>query len=203
MQKCYNILFTGKVQDVGFRRLVENIANSYNLRGFVFNDIDDTVKVVCCCENGIIEDFLAEIRNKSLIRGSEIDYIGKEDIPFRLYLPQGFYRLQTDEQVDIGRKLDKGNEELENIGDILGSVDNRLNSIENTIKTEFGDVKVGINNLNNTLSTFVEEQREHNKHIDEHDKRMEEYILEQREHNNRMDEHNLRLEKILEKLAEK
>lgn len=56
---------------------------SYNLHGFVFNDTDGTVKVVCCCENGIMEDFLAEVRSKSRKCGSEIKDVVKEEIPFR------------------------------------------------------------------------------------------------------------------------
>jgi acylphosphatase len=44
MQKCYNILITGNVQDIGFRALIEDIARFNNLKGFVFNDPDGSKK---------------------------------------------------------------------------------------------------------------------------------------------------------------
>ncbi len=61
--------------------------------------------------------------------------------------------MQRCELADIGRKLDIGNELLKNLPEI---------------KTILGS-----------------------------------FVIEQREHNKRMDEHNLRLDKILEKLAER
>lgn len=39
MQKCYNVLITGKVQDAGFRTLIERVATLLELKGYVFNDI--------------------------------------------------------------------------------------------------------------------------------------------------------------------
>ena len=57
------------------------------------------------------------------------------------------------------------------------------------IKTDTGDMKSSLNNINNTLGTFVIEQREHNQWM--------------KEHLMKMDQHNQRLEKILEKLAER
>ena len=61
MQKCYNIMITGMVQDIGFRALIENIAKLYELRGFTFNYVDGSVKMVCTGENGVITDFLEQI----------------------------------------------------------------------------------------------------------------------------------------------
>jgi len=58
MEKCWNIKISGKVQDMGFRSLIEDIARLYDLRGFTFNDTDNSVKMVCCGENGLIDDFL-------------------------------------------------------------------------------------------------------------------------------------------------
>ncbi len=174
MQKCYNVMVTGKVQDIGFRTLIEDIARMLDLKGFVFNDIDGSVKMVCYGENGVIGNFLKEIRIRGEQKGVVIENIKKEEIPFHIYLLDKFLRLYTDELADIGRKLDIGNELLKNLPEI---------------KT--------------ILGSFVVEQREQNKDQREYNKRMDEHNKEQREHNKRMDEHNLRLEKILEKLAER
>lgn len=174
MQKCYNIMITGKVQDIGFRALIEDIARLCDLRGFAFNDIDGSVKMVCCGENGVVADFLEELKTRGTQRGAAIDDITSEEIPFRIYLPQRFLRLYTDELADIGRKLDKGNELL---GDIKGDTS-------------------ALPEIKSVLDTIVFEQREHNHWMKEH-------LIKMDEHNLWMKGHNQRLEKILEKLAER
>ena len=69
MQKCYNIMITGMVQNIGFRALIEDIARLYELKGFTFNDMDGSVKMVCSGENGVIADFLKEINLIGTERG--------------------------------------------------------------------------------------------------------------------------------------
>ena len=152
-QKCYNIMVTGKVLDVGFRTLIEEIARFHDLRGYAFNDLDGSVKMVCCGDDAVINEFLDEVRFRGVQKGAAIEDIEKEEITQRIFLPQRFLRLYTDELVDISRKLDVG------IG---------------ILKEIKGDTSA-LPEIKETLSSFVSEQREHNK----------------------------RLEKILEKLAEK
>ena len=152
-QKCYNIMVTGKVLDVGFRTLIEEIARFHDLRGYAFNDLDGSVKMVCCGDDAVIDEFLDEVRFRGVQKGAAIEDIEKEEITQKIFLPQRFLRLYTDELVDISRKLDVG------IG---------------ILKEIKGDTSA-LPEIKETLSSFVSEQREHNK----------------------------RLEKILEKLAEK
>ena len=152
-QKCYNIMVTGKVLDVGFRTLIEEIARFHDLRGYAFNDLDGSVKMVCCGDDAVIDEFLDEVRFRGVQKGATIEDIEKEEITQRIFLPQRFLRLYTDELADISRKLDVG------IG---------------ILKEIKGDTSA-LPEIKETLSSFVSEQREHNK----------------------------RLEKILEKLAEK
>lgn len=40
MQKCYNVSIVGKVQDIGFRNLIEEVGRLLNLAGYVFNAPD-------------------------------------------------------------------------------------------------------------------------------------------------------------------
>ena len=109
MNKCYNVMIKGKVQDIGFRSLIENIAQLYDIRGYSFNDTDGSVKMVCCGENGTIADFLEEIRKRGTEKGILIEDIISDNIESNIYLPPRFHRLYSDELEDIGRKLDKGN----------------------------------------------------------------------------------------------
>jgi hypothetical protein len=64
------------------------------------------------------------------------------------------------------------------------------------IKVTLSDMKGSLNNIDNTLGTFVVEQREHNQWMKDH-------LIKMDEHNLWMKEHNKHLEKILEKLAER
>ncbi|PKP54465.1 MAG: hypothetical protein CVT90_01150, partial [Candidatus Altiarchaeales archaeon HGW-Altiarchaeales-3] len=105
----------GNVQDVGYRKIIEANAISRQLRGYVFNDIDGTVKLVCDAEVCVVEDFVDAINiHRGNIFVQEINKIEIKDVSFPL--PETFVRLQTDDLKDIGRKLDKGNVFLEYLG---------------------------------------------------------------------------------------
>lgn len=167
-------MVTGKVQDIGFRALVEDIARFFDLRGFAFNDTDRSVKMVCCCENGVIAEFLEQLEVKGAEKGAVIDKIVKQEIPFQIYLPQRFLRLSTDDFADIGRKLDTGNDLLKQI--VSGT-------------SELPNINKGMDSLNLKFDSYIYTQNEHNQWM--------------KEHSIKMDGHNQRLEKILEKLAER
>ncbi len=141
IQKCYNIMVTGKVLDIGFRTLIEDIARLHDLKGYAFNDLDGSVKMVCSGDISVIDEFLDEVRFRGSQKGADIEDIEKEEITQRIFLPQRFLRLYTDELTDIGRKLDKGIELLKNLPEI----------------------KNGIESLNTKFDSFITEQREHNK----------------------------------------
>ncbi len=181
MHKCYNVMITGKVQDIGFRTLIEDIAKLYDLNGFSFNDTDGSVKMVCCGGNGTVSEFLDEIKIRGSQKGAVIDNILCDEIPYQIYLPNKFLRLYTDELADIGRKLDKGNEYLKEIW---------VNS------SQLPDIKDGIQSLNSKFDSF-------NSKFDSLNSNFDSFLIEQREHNQRLDKHNQRLEKILEKLVER
>ncbi len=185
MEKCYNITVTGKVQDIGFRSVVEYAGRLLDLSGLVFNARDGSVKIVCCGEDSAIREFFQQIRIRGKQRGAVIEDIKKREIPFDVIdLPDTFSRVLADDDIDIGRKLDKGNELLRDI--------KKDTSVLPDVKKDVSvlpDIKMGIGNLNTKFDSFITVQGEHNKRMDEHNKHL--------------DEHNLRLEKILEKLAER
>ncbi|MDP3103051.1 MAG: acylphosphatase [Candidatus Methanoperedens sp.] len=147
-------MITGKVQDISFRSLIENIAQLYDIRGYSFNDNDGSVKMVCCGENGTIADFLEEIRKIGTEKGILIDDIISDNIESNIYLPPRFQRLYSDELEDIGRKLDKGNELLAHI-------------MANT--SELPEIRT-------VLNSFVLEQLEHNQCMKEHNQRLEKIL---------------------------
>ncbi|MFZ3060451.1 MAG: acylphosphatase [Candidatus Methanoperedens sp.] len=161
MEKCYNVMVTGKVQDISFRSLIEEIARLLEVKGFVFNDIDGSVKMVCCGENSVISKFFNEIKIRGKQKGALIEDITKEEIPFHIYLPDKFLRLYTDELADIGRKLDIGNDELKGVNTKLSNVDGKLSSVDNRLF----DIGEDTHNLNTVMSSFVIEQKKHNQNL--------------------------------------
>ncbi len=161
MQKCYGVTIAGMVQDIGFRDFIETIGRSHFLKGIVFNDIGSTVRILCKGDNTVISEFFDEIKTKGSKRGIVFDITDKKELPLETPLPETFTKVSTDDVEDIGRKLDKGNSELNGINTKLSNVNSRLLSIgEDT------------HSLNKAMSSFVAKQEEHNLRMDEHNQRL-------------------------------
>jgi len=172
-RKYYNVSLTGNVQDIGFRKFIENTANSYHVTGYVFNDQNGSVKMLCAGQVELLNNFFEAVQTR-LPQGISIEQFIKTEIPipddFDLNVPNKFLKLATDELSDIGRKLDTGVELLKT-----------LPQIEESVST-LPEIKTGIDTLNSNFDDFRTDQREHNK---------------------RMEEQNRQLTQIMQKLAEK
>jgi len=136
MQKCHSIIVTGKVQDIGFRSIVEHIGRSFGIPGLVFNAKDGSVKILCCGEDSVIENFTQTIKVRGEENGTEIEGIREKALPFDIDLPYEFSKVSSDDEIDVGRKLDKGNFLLTDI------------------KADTSEINQGINNLNLKFDAF-------------------------------------------------
>ncbi len=104
------LIVRGNVQDVGYRGIVREHARVLGLRGYVFNDTDETVKIMCARQPEEINRFLDDINiREGFVHVDKIDKFEVERAP---PLPETFSEIKTDELEDIGRKLEKGNVEL-------------------------------------------------------------------------------------------
>jgi acylphosphatase len=186
-RKYYNVSIIGDVQDIGFRKFVESTANSYHVTGYVFNDTNGSVKMLCAGQVELLNTFFDAVQTRPP-QGTSIEQFIKTEIPipedFDLNIPDQFLKLTTDQLADIGNKLDIGVELLKT-----------LPQIEESVST-LPEIKTGIDTLNSKFDDFRTDQQEHNKRMEEHNKRME-------KHNKRMEEHNKQLTQILQKLSEK
>ncbi|MEE8403135.1 MAG: acylphosphatase [Candidatus Hydrothermarchaeaceae archaeon] len=106
--KRYNVVIHGRVQDIGFRDLISRMANFLRLRGYVFNDVDGSVKVIVEGAEDTIDSFLEDIRVKTAHIGAEIEELDKRETSHDLDLPPRFVKIATTELEEIGRKLDIG-----------------------------------------------------------------------------------------------
>jgi uncharacterized phage infection (PIP) family protein YhgE len=108
--------------------------------------------------------------------GTEIANIKEQTLAINIDLPDEFSKVSSDDEIDIGRKLDKANLLLlggfNNLNMDLNrgfnNVNTNLNTGFNNVNTGLTDIKTGLNNLTTMMY-----------------------------------EHNTRLEAILEKLASK
>lgn len=81
MEKTMEILFSGKVQKVGFRAYVRNAASSLGLCGEVENLADGRVRAVVTGDEAVIEKFISLTYNcpRAVIRKiSAEDYVFTE-----------------------------------------------------------------------------------------------------------------------------
>jgi acylphosphatase len=202
--KCHSIVVTGKVQDIGFRSVVEHIGRSFGIPGLVFNAKDGSVKILCSGEAAVIDDFTQTIRIRGEENGTEIASIKEKTLAINIDLPDEFSKVSSDDEFDLGRKFDKANLLLKSGFEGLNT---RFENLNKDLNTGFNDIKIGINNMttimleqNKRMMEHSQDQKEHNIRMDEHNKRLE---AMQQDHHIGQQEHNKRLEAILEKLANK
>ncbi|MCK5660478.1 MAG: acylphosphatase [Methanosarcinales archaeon] len=153
--KRYNILLKGKVQHIGYRGIIESTARKLDIKGYVFNDIDGSVKIACEGFQKSIDIFINNLKD---FARADIDSIEKNEIQEDLYLPTVFSRVATDDYYEFGKKFDVGIDFL------------------SEIKTDTSDMKDSLANINTTLEIFITKQDEHNKKQDEHNTRLEQIL---------------------------
>ncbi len=153
--KRYAITIRGKVQHIGYRSIIEGTAKRIDLKGYIFNDIDNSVKIVCEGSKKSVDNFLTTIKD---FARADIESIEKKEIRDSFPLPHQFGRIATDEYYEFSRKFDIGLDYLDGI------------------KADTGDMKGTLSNIDGTLGTFVAEQREHNQHMDKHNQRLEKIL---------------------------
>ena len=155
MQKCHSIIVTGKVQDIGFRSVVEHIGRSFGMPGLVFNAKDGSVKILCCGEDNVIDNFTQTIKIRGEESGAEIEGIKEQVLPFNIDLPDEFSRVSSDDEIDLGRKLDKGNEFLKNLPDIKDMLGSFIGE-QRKHNTSLEAMVIGINEHNTRLEAILE-----------------------------------------------
>ncbi len=132
------------------------IGRSFGLPGLIFNAKDGSVKILCCGEDSVIDNFTQTIKVRGEESGAEIEGIKEQALPFDIDLPDEFSRVSSDDDIDIGRKLDKGNYLLTDIkADISGIRTDT--SILPGIKSDTSilpEINSGINNLNTRFDAF-------------------------------------------------
>lgn len=64
--KTKRILFSGRVQGVGFRWTTQGIAKNYDVTGYVKNLSDGRVELIAQGQIGVVNEFIDAVRQKML-----------------------------------------------------------------------------------------------------------------------------------------
>lgn len=78
--KTTQVFYEGRVQGVGFRWTVKNIAQGFDVTGSVRNLPDGRVELQASGERGEVAAFLAEIRESALAGHITAEHIGETEI---------------------------------------------------------------------------------------------------------------------------
>ncbi len=146
--KQLTLVIEGDVQYVGFRNYIENLANKYDLAGFVYNDYNErNVKFVCEGEISKIERISEEISK----------YPGVKKISFseKILLPKPVGRVVGGVEKDIFDRLDLGVDRLGSIDNKLGSINTHLASVD----VKLGNVDTKLSSVDNHLASVDEQMK--------------------------------------------
>ena len=126
-----NIVIKGKVQMVGFRTFITNIADSLNLKGFAENLPDGDLKIVCEGEKDIITEFIEYTRQESP------SFAAIEDINVEYETYKGEFTTFERRGVDVPREegavltvMKSFDAKAEKMVVLLGSMNEKLGSID-------------------------------------------------------------------------
>ncbi len=90
MKKTYEIKVLGRVQGVGFRAYVSNLATDKNICGKIQNREDGSVSIFVCMQDRMMDSFIKELKKGSSY--SEVSCIKVEEIEDKsLDKLEGFY----------------------------------------------------------------------------------------------------------------
>lgn len=172
------IIAKGKVQKVGYRDFVQDIAREIGINGYVENLEDGNVKIVCEGEEAKIDEFIRNIKvKKGFTDVSDVSVKYEEptgefklfkikygDVPEELGDRLGaalLYLGATNQKIDAGFKmlgekqdmmLEKQDRMLEKQDDTIGAIRN----VSDKIDQGKADIVTEIKSLREDLKTYME-----------------------------------------------
>ncbi|KAF5425135.1 Acylphosphatase [Candidatus Methanomarinus sp.] len=162
MEKCVEIVLSGRVQKAGFRDFIDEIAFNLNLNGYVKNLDDGTVQIICEGEDENIKELLKKVNiTQYPIRVENIDVVYKkstgeyrtfeiireEDLTTATYerMDAGV-RYMGEMNSNLGQKIDGVGDKIDIVGEKIDVVGKKIdivgdkvdqNRIEITSKIRF------------------------------------------------------------------
>jgi acylphosphatase len=129
----YNVVIRGR--DIGFRNFIAQSAGFLGLRGYVFNDVDGSVKLILEGAKETLDSFIEDVKIKTSSIGAEIESLDSREVSIDSDLPPRFVKIPSTELEEIGSKLDIG---VGYLGDITEGQDTLIKGQEGLIKGQGG-----------------------------------------------------------------
>ena len=178
--KRANIIAKGKVQKVGYRDYVQDIARELGITGYVENLEDGTVKIVCEGEEAKVEEFIENIKVKKDfmdVSATSVEYEAPTG-EFKLFkikygtVPEELgdrlgaallYLSATNQKIDSGFKMvcEKQDLMLEKQDVMLQKQDDTIGAIRNVsvkIDDSKEDITTEIKGLREDLKSYMDEK---------------------------------------------
>ena len=177
MERRAEIVLKGRVQKAGYRDYIDEVAFDLDIKGWVKNLEDGTVKVVCEGRSEDIEEFINKIKIREYpisVDDAVVEYfpatgefkdftiIREEDIVFATYeRMDAAGRYMREMNKNLGGKLDKMLEKQDKMLEkqdtaiqILEKVSEDTSDMKSTLSSIGSDIK----DTKFSLSTFIEEK---------------------------------------------
>jgi len=154
------LIIKGKVQDVNYRETIKLIARDIKVLGSVRNLIDDTVEILCQCNDKqhfkiFKEAILIKSKNKYEPNVEDI-----EEIDFGPAILGSFVIDYGDKQEELIKKLNVGIQVTSKMNDNLGkkmdSLNNNITNQFNTMEEKYGEISKNLKEINDNLKPFAE-----------------------------------------------
>lgn len=157
--KSLRLIVSGRVQKVGYRSLIDEIAFALSVNGQVKNLDDKTVEIIAEHEDGeILEKFIEKIKiNEYPIRVTEVI---REEIEPKNYkqfeVIEGPLELENRESLEAGavymRKLASN---MESMNDKLDVFTTSVSTRFDTVDTKYGKISDRLDKINTSLEKLV------------------------------------------------
>ena len=122
--------------------LIEGTDRKLDLKGYIFNDIDNSIKIVVEGLQKSVDNFLDSLKD---FARAGIENIEKKEIHENFLLPHLFSRVATDKYYEFGQKFDIGLDHLDVI---------KTDAWE--VKVTHWDMNVILSSIDNTLGIYLD-----------------------------------------------
>ncbi len=145
MEKCVEIVLSGRVQKAGFRYFIDEIAFNLNLNGYVKNLDDGTVQIICEGEDENIKELLKKVNitqypirvenidvvyNKSTGEYRTFEIIREEDLTTATYeRMDAAVRYMREMNSNLGEKIDGVGDKIDIVGDKIDIVGEKIDAV--------------------------------------------------------------------------
>jgi acylphosphatase len=149
MEKCVEIVLSGRVQKAGFRDFIDEIAFNLNLNGYVKNLDDGTVQIICEGEDENIKELLKKVNiTQYPIRVENIDVVYKrstgeyktfeiireEDLTTATYERMDTaVRYMREMNSNLGQKIDGVGDKIDSVGEKIDVVGDKIDVVGDKI----------------------------------------------------------------------